>query len=375
MCYALSSALSLTVLMAGASLMCRPAQAETTPNTCVNASSDCFRAFDLPGSSGTLHYYTSLDPASGHSPKQALVILHGHPRDANLSFIAGITAARRAGQLDDTLVVAPLFQVHPELAGHCNTPGLPYARAGDATWTCESWLEGGLSSGPYGIGAFAALDAMVAELKRQWPTLDTITIAGFSAGAQMLQRQIAFAGEAPAGLHVRYVVADPGTWLYFDTVRPQLQRNGGAAEWADCGSVASLPGACEVHFVTPADQAACAAGNAWKYGMEQLPPHLQAQGASARKRYIAADIHYLEGELDSSDRKGTFYPILDKSCGAQIQGPYRLQRGVAYAAYDRKYLSTDGYHSLNIIPGCAHNVACVFNADAARDILFPSRTR
>lgn len=365
--------LSAIIAIAALTLMCLPAHAETKPDTCATASPGCFRGFELPDGAGTLHYYTSLDPATDGTPRQALVVLHGHPRDANLSFVAGIAAARRAGRLDDTLVVAPLFQVSPEQAGHCNTPGLPYAQRDDATWTCESWLEGGLSAGPHGIGAFAALDAMVAELKHQWPALDTVTIAGFSAGAQMLQRQIAFAAEAPAGVHVRYVVADPGTWLYFDSNRPQLLRSNAPADWADCGAVASLPGSCELRFATPADQAACPGGNTWKYGMEQLPTYLQAQDVTARRRYTTADIHYLEGELDSSDRKGTFYPILDKSCGAQTQGPYRLQRGVAYAAYDRQYLATDGRHSLSIIPGCAHNVACVFNADAARDILFPPR--
>lgn len=371
-CSTLRGTLTLAVLMAGASLMCFPAQAETASSTCVGTSAACFRGFELPGDAGTLHYYTSLDPASGITPKQALVVLHGHPRDANLTFVAGVTAARRAGRLDDTLVVAPLFQVSPEQAGHCNTPGLPYAQQGDAMWTCESWLEGGLSTGAHGIGAFAAVDAMLAELKRQWPTLDTITIAGFSAGAQMLQRQIAFAGDTPTGVHVRYVVADPGTWLYFDSIRPQPLLNNSPTDWGTC-AVASLPGSCELRFATPGDRAACPGGNAWKYGMERLPPHLQAQGVAARRRYTTADIHYLEGELDSSDRKGAFYPILDKSCGAITQGPYRLQRGLAYAAYDREYLATDSRHGLTIIPGCAHNVACVFNADAARDILFPPR--
>ena len=73
---------------------------------------------------------------------------------------------------------------------------------------------------------------------------------------------------------------------------------------------------------------------------------------------------------DTGTAPGAYYRILDKSCAAQLQGPYRLQRA-AYADYDRRYLAPDKPHRLTIVPGCGHNVACVFPAPAAGRALFP----
>jgi hypothetical protein len=93
-----------------------------------------------------------------------------------------------------------------------------------------------------------------------------------------------------------------------------------------------------------------------------------------RQRYASADISYLEGALDSSDAKGTFYGILDKSCAAAAQGPYRMQRGLAYAQYDRALLAPGKRREVVVVPGCAHYVACVFPSAAARAALLgPSR--
>lgn len=326
--------------------------AVAAPADCtLSAAPDCYRAFEPPQSGGTLHYYASLAPDAAPSaagPTQALIAMHGHPRDANKSFNAALLAVRKAGALDRTLVVAPLFQVAADKAGKCSTDGVPAPQDGDLLWTCGSWLEGGRASNGSGISSFAAMDAVVAELVRRWPSLRTVTIAGFSAGAQMVQHYIGFAADAPtASVALRYVVSDPGTWLYFDAFRPQQ---------------ASVDGG------------PCPTVNRWKYGTEGLPAHLGRSAAEARQRYAAADIHYLQGELDTGEGKGTAYRVLDKSCAAAAQGPYRLQRGLAYAQYDRTMLAPDKRREVTVVPGCAHDVACVFPSEAARAaLLSPQR--
>jgi hypothetical protein len=259
---------------------------------------------------------------------------------------------------------------------------VPAAEAGDLLWTCSSWLEGGRASNgngnDYGNGngitSFAAMDALVTELTQRWPGLRTVTIAGFSAGAQMVQHYIGFAQERQAGsVAVRYVVADPGTWLYFDPVRPQPMRDGVAVAWTACGSGADTLRNCTLTFSVAAD-GACPALNRWKYGTDALPDSLGRNAAQARQRYAAADVSYLEGALDSSDARGTYYGILDKSCAAAAQGPYRMQRGLAYAQYDRTLLAPGKRREVVVVPGCAHDVACVFPSAAARDVLLgPSR--
>jgi hypothetical protein len=247
---------------------------------------------------------------------------------------------RRADRQADTLVVAPLFQVDAARAGRCSTAGVPAAQPGDLLWTCSSWVEGAAADNGARPGSFAALDALVVELARQWPSLRTITIAGFSAGAQMVQHSIGFAAAPPVGVALRYVIADPGSWLYFDAFRPE-----------------------------PVDAASCPAVNRWKYGTDALPAHFTRDASQARAQYAAAEIHYLEGELDSSDAKGTAFRVLDTSCAANAQGPFRLQRGQAYAAYDRTLLAPAKQRLLTVVPGCAHDVACVLPSPVARAAL------
>jgi len=336
------------------------------PSTCSRqADPACWHSFALPGAAGRMHYLGSQAPGSA-APRHALVVMHGHPRDAGRSFQAGLAAARQAGQLPQTLVIAPLYQVAD--AERCHSSGTPVAQPGDALWTCSSWLAGQSSEGPSPLSSFAALDALVRELQQQWPSLRSITLAGFSAGAQMLQHSVGFAAQPPAGIRLRYVLADPGSWLYFDPVRPQPLQNGKAVDWSTCSS----QGDCDFQFGQPADTAACPGYDRWKYGLQQLPAGLPRTGAEARAHYRAAQITYLEGALDSSTDKAAYYRILDKSCAAQLQGPFRLQRGQAYLAYERSVLQPLQERRLTVVPGCAHDVACVLPSAAVRPVLFPA---
>lgn len=312
-----------------------PAHWAAAAETCQQAAGpDCYRSLDVPQAGGKLNYYASM--AVGATPTRALIAMHGHPRDANRTFDASLKAVRNAGALDNTLVVAPVFQVAAADAGKCHAPGTPDAQAGDLLWTCASWLEGGASANGSGVSSFAAMDALVAEISARWPSLRGITVAGFSAGGQMVQHYIGFARPPVDGPALRYVVADPGTWLYFDP----------------------RPGAD-----------ACTGIDRWKYGTEGLPQNLGRNAAEARTAYVAADVRYLEGALDSTGGPGTAYRVLDKSCAAMAQGPYRLQRGQAFFEYDRTVLAPGRLRTLTIVPGCAHDVACVFPSDTARAAL------
>jgi hypothetical protein len=330
------------------------------------ASDACFLAFHPGGGEGVMHYYASRDPSSAGGPSRALIVMHGHPRDANATFDAGLAAVKGAGAGDDVLVIAPLFQVAAPEATHCETEGVPAAAPDDRTWTCGSWLDGGASTNFGAISSFAAMDALLVEIKSRWPGVTRATIAGFSAGAQLVQHYIGFAADAPP-LAVRYVVADPGTFLYFDRARPSPTRGGASADWSTCEGGAMGLGDCEIAFVDPGD--ACSKVDRWKYGLESLPSNLGRDGADVRSRYVAADVGYLEGALDSGEGKDAAYTALDTSCAAEAQGPFRLQRGLAYVQYDRAFLARDRPRPLVVVPGCAHDVACVFPSAAARDVL------
>jgi hypothetical protein len=46
---------------------------------------------------------------------------------------------------------------------------------------------------------------------------------------------------------------------------------------------------------------------------------------------------------------------------------------MAYAAYDRTLLAPERQRQVVVVPGCAHDVACVFPSDEARALLVPPR--
>jgi len=251
--------------------------------------------------------------------------IQGYDRDANKTFDAVASAV--AGQAG-VVVVAPIFQVTAQAFGRCHHKGVPHAAPGNALWTCGSWATGRPATNA-AVTSFQAMDALLAALHSQYPGATRITLAGFSAGGQFVQHYIGFA-HPPAGVAMRYVVSDPSEFVYFDGFRP-----------------------------APVDAAACPRWNRWRYGLEDLPAYLGRAGAAARAAYVAADITYLEGGDDTGTGKAAAYKLLDQNCGAEAEGAFRLDRGQNYAAYDARMLAM-GRHRLIVVPGCAHDVACVF---------------
>lgn len=288
--------------------------------------------FALAENAGNFHYFT-LAPAGGKVTR-ALIVLHGHPRDVGNTLTAAAQAASNTPDAKNIVIVAPLFQVSSTDASHCHSDGLPEALPDDALWNCHSWLDGGKDNAG-NLSAFSALDETIADLKQRWPALSEITVAGFSAGGQFVQHYIAFS-HRPAGVTLRYVVADPGSWLYFDALN------------AD----------------------ACPAVSDYKYGMHNLPAWLPDDPIKARDRYRSAEVRYLEGSDDRGKGKGRYWRILDKSCAAMAQGASRLERGENYARYDRDVLKPARPHTLAIVAGCAHDVRCVFPSVEGRQALF-----
>jgi hypothetical protein len=278
----------------------------------------------MPGGA-SLQYYIG-EPEGGAAAATSIAVgIQGYDRDANKTFDA--VAAAVAGQ-SGVVVVAPLFQVTPEEADRCHHKGVPDAAAGNALWLCGSWSTGKPATNA-ALTSFQAMDALLAALHTQYPRATRITMAGFSAGGQFVQHYIGFA-HPPAGMVMRYIVADPSEFVYFDAFRPNAVDRGTCPKW-----------------------------NNWRYGLNDLPAYLGRGGAAARAAYVAADVTYLEAANDTGMTEAAVYNLLDKNCAAEAEGTYRLDRGQNYAAYDAKMLAM-GRHKLIVVPDCAHNVSCVF---------------
>jgi pimeloyl-ACP methyl ester carboxylesterase len=276
------------------------------------------------GNRGTLPLYVSAD-WSNPLPEitRAVLVVHGRLRNADVYFKSARTAQATAGDAGKTtLMIVPQF-----LAGvDIDTYHLP---ADTLRWTLEGWEGGDPALAPAPVSSFEALDAILARLadRKLFPNLRQVVVAGHSGGGQVVQRYaIAGKGE-PAltqqGIGVRYVVANPSSYAYFNNERPE-----------------------------PSIAASCPGYNDWKYGMEARPAYLADPPAAALEQaYVARRVIYLLGTLDTNPD----HPALDKSCMAEAEGPYRYARGHAYAATMAARDAGTPNHSVRDVKGVGHD--------------------
>lgn len=275
--------------------------------------------------------------------RRALVIVHGRLRNAATYFRSGETATQAAGASADTLVIAPQFLNEEDVKRHRLPDDL-------LRWQGNAWMGGEPALGPSPLSSFAVFDALLAHLadRRLLPNLQEVVIAGHSGGGQVVQRYAVLGqGERPlagSGIRLRFVVANPSSYAYFDAERPDTQ-----------GRPAPFAGA-----------ATCPDFDTWKYGMQGLPAYAEGRSAATlEQHYAALDLTYLLGAKDMDPN----HPALDKSCAAEAQGPYRLARGLNYYHY------LQGRHAalpqrLVQVPGVGHNGDAIFTSAEGRRALF-----
>jgi pimeloyl-ACP methyl ester carboxylesterase len=243
---------------------------------------------------------------------RAIIVIHGALRNAEGSFTAmqhAMTLAGEAGR--HALILAPQFLSEVDAVRYPVPLDIP-------VWSIDGWKDGSLSeirrddSTDRRVSSFAVLDALLQTLsdRAHWPALDLVVLAGHSAGGQFVQRY-AVAGRAPTmlshhGIHTRFVVANPSSYLYFDARRPTE------------------------HGFAPFPQTRCRGFDHYKYGLEAPNAYVAAQTPQALMwHYARQQVIYLLGTLDAD----AAHPFLDRSCAAEAQGPTRLARGQAYYQY------------------------------------------
>jgi hypothetical protein len=142
---------------------------------------------------------------------------------------------------------------------------------------------------------------------------------------------------ATAGVHVRYVVANPSSYLYFDDQRP-------VAAGDSCPTV-----------------------NQWKYGWPGAPAYARASSPQAYEAgYVRRDVVYLLGTADTDPD----HPALDKSCAGEAQGPYRYARGLAYFAYLQKRNPAMKAQRIVPVEGVGHDGDAMFTSVCGLSVLF-----
>jgi hypothetical protein len=258
-----------------------------------------------------------------------------------------------ADALEDTIVIAP--RLASNQGPGCNDNLEP----GEISWMCgnwDDWRRGGAAYGLPELYSYSVVDDILRTLARKdvFPHLRTIVVTGHSAGGQFTNRYAATTAiNEEIRIPVKYVVANPSSYLYLDSTRPAAGKNCTSKETCDGG------------FVDFGEKQSCAGFNHWHYGLGERAGYAAAiPDELLTKRLVSRELTYVLGELDTLPLFG-----FDSSCAAMTQGPNRLARGLAYWNYLRSRY--DAKHGLITLPACGHNGRCVYTADEVLGVIFP----
>jgi pimeloyl-ACP methyl ester carboxylesterase len=311
-------------------------------------------AVTTPAGKGLLPLYVSRDWSKPQPDiTRAIVFFHGKLRNADVYNASGLKAIEAAGAAGKhTVLITPQFLGQVDVNEH-------HVANDVLRWAPEAWMAGADAISPAAISSYSAMDAILAQLSDRtiFPNLKDVVVAGHSGGGQVVQRYaVVGRGEAAllkAGTSVRYVVANPSSYVYFNTDRPQLDSK-----------------LTDMRFA-PFDGGSCKKFNRWKFGVEDPPPYVgENLFANMEAAYARRDVIYLLG-LDDTDPN---HPELDKTCGAEAEGPYRLFRGTAYFRYMQSRHPNALTQQLWDVPGVGHDGDRMFNSQCGLAALFEVKT-
>ena len=274
---------------------------------------------------------------------RAVIIVHGWPRrDVGA---ADYLRQHVPAAAHNTIFITPQFLIEADVTGH-------HLPAATLRWDLLGWRQAYAAQAPAPISSFDVMDTIFQRLANRalFPNLNTIVLAGHSAGGQFVQRYavLGHASQALANdaIHVRYVVANPATYLYFNDQRPQPTG----------------------HF-SAVDEQQCPGFNDWNLGLANKLPSYASRPVDAQAllhAYLRRDVVYLLGTADNDPQADA----LGQSCRYKIQGATRYARGLAYAAYLQ--LLTHGHVTQHFVavPNIAHHSYALYSSACALPVLF-----
>ncbi len=283
---------------------------------------------------------------------RVVIVVHGVVRNADEYYLNTMAAAKKGGVEETTLVIAPQFLIEADLTTFELTNDIPF-------WSGESgegWKKGDDSISTENhpreafVSSFEVVDQIVERVttSKLFPKLDTVVIVGHSAGGQYVNRYAVgtqIGQRLPQGIHLRFVVANPSTYVYLN----QDRRVAGTTK----------------EFAIPAE--AEPGYNDYKYGLDNLNRYMsRATSQKLRQDFAGKEVVYLLGGEDTQEA------YLEQTPNAMLQGANRLERGQIYYHYLRHYYGEEitRTHKIALIPCVGHDHAAIFRSEAGLKYLF-----
>ena len=312
-----------------------PSAVPDRPTPCLNGTALCAERVDL-GSDLYLPIHSTHLLEQGHTAiKRVIIVVHGSGRNGSDYFERIIAPAAAMDLIEETLIIAPTFQTSEDEP----SPDEPF-------WTSGGWKRGHLSSssGPSPrVSSYTAIDRILEVVldSERFPMLEQIVVTGHSAGGQVAHR---FAGtsriENGTTVPFRYVVANPSTYLYLGSERDS-----------------------QAGFATP-NSSGCADYDDWHYGLQDLNSYATAVTQDSIKvQLVRRDVRILIGSADSLSAS------LDVTCGANLQGRHRFERGQTLIRFMDGFHSDHGHQEM-IVLGAGHSSTQMYISAEGRRALF-----
>jgi hypothetical protein len=359
----------VAVVAAAASAVSQTAVAQVT---CPNPPTAVERTYSIQ--SGLVGYYASHSLSTNYNPnvRRAIFLIHGLHGVATSSYDVLADATCRAQSLGiapnaaaETIVIAPKFRSDKY---DTNNP------SGYHVWNDDNWSKGSESVNGH-VSSYAVIDGMIGMLvgssrtllglQRRFPNLEMIVIAGHSAGGQFAHR---YAATNPrdgqiGGVRMRYIVANPSSYLYLDDLRPYTDYASGVGD--PYTQVGTPFGSMWVTNPGFSDAPICPGSyNDWKFGLSDLNNYSSAVGASLiRLRLTGREVTVLLGTADNDPDADD----LDTSCPAMLQGTNRYERGQRLINHlDIRY-PWHSHRQLDVV-GIAHSQSGMFGSYAGSPV-------
>jgi pimeloyl-ACP methyl ester carboxylesterase len=350
------------------------ALAAVVPTPCASAASDCTEWIKPSGQPSRVLVYRNYPlEAKNENITRAFVFVHGILRDADSHFRTALAAAFLADALNNTIIVAPRFASNSSAPGNETGNCRDGLASDEANWICDNqradtWRSGGAEIAGNKLSSFDFMDDILRRLARKelFPNLKTIVVAGHSAGGQFVIRyEMLNQVHDKLGIQISYVVANPSSYAYVDSLRPTASAFPATGSAIAQGAPASTSSNLSPAFLPFADARNCTDYDTWPYGLKGRTGYASAlPDEQITKQLVARSVTYLLGEADVLP-----LGVFDTSCPAVAQGPTRLARGLAFLRYVNENLHA--HHSAIVVPFCSHSQRCMFTSDVALPLIFP----
>ncbi len=303
---------------------------------CTSASNNCLETLTL-SDGGSLDYYTSFplfdESVELEGLESAVIVVHGANRDADNYFGYLTSAVQAIDAVNKTVVIAPQFKNNSEANGD------------ELYWTNTSWRLGNNSLAGGGVSSFSLVDEIVRQLAdvSRFPNLTKVIITGHSSGGLFTHLYGAanqVDGQFP-GITFEYVAANSQYFYYPDGQRINEVTN---------------------ELFTPTD---CSGYDLYPFGYNVVPDYVaETSEAVFNQQFSTRRITYLLGNGTQPDP--TFN---DASCGNQLLGSSRYQRGENMFLYMQLVFQQAQNHQRVIVDGIGHDGQGMYQSEAFRTFL------